>query len=263
MYNDALADVEAALKIRKATMMDNDLVRIHNFLNPKHDKADLPFDYTEAARKLHLFCKARRVDETLATPERCLEECQSFFFENHPRSEYLDFWQHVNPRRYSLLRFFALEIVKVLQTEAAVERSFRIEADTWTPYRNKLHKLTVQRLVFIRMNHGVLTEPLAEKPKPKLDLSHAQWEAMIEEIINTGPRTTHRTKLKRDESLRALEFGRPLEVLFIIGGVEKWCRGVIVDVPASGVKIPFSRSATRVRRKTTSSSRLLVTVIGA
>jgi hypothetical protein len=36
-----------------------------------------------------------------------------------------------------LLRFFALEIVKVLQTEAAVERSFRIEADTWTPYRNK------------------------------------------------------------------------------------------------------------------------------
>jgi hypothetical protein len=142
-------------------------------------------------------------------------------------------------RRYLHLARFRKDVLQVLCTEAAVERSFAVEGELWNKKRNRLSEGNVDDAIFISMNYRrlrlKLKEDLPTRTARKIEIDRDEWQRLVESLKEESPRTPRAKRNIANPNL--IVRGSSIEVKFTFKegrqSVDKWCPGIVVEVIAN------------------------------
>ena len=125
--------------------------------------------------------------------------------------------KHMTTEQALIFGFFGA-MQKLAVTEAAVERTFHSENLIWTKERNKMHIETVDHWLQILWNYPRIrpvNKVQRQRRRPE-DLTHAQWEIMLGEIVgvNTGGKQ-HNTR-KVEQKWHQIKLHAVVEILWAV-----------------------------------------------
>jgi hypothetical protein len=121
------------------------------------------------------------------------EELSQFNFRPSERTKAPNAFWADEGRRYLHLARFRKDVLQVLCTEAAVERSFAVGGGLWNKKRNRLSEGNVDDAIFISMNYRrlrlMLKEDLPTRTARKIEIDRDERQRLVESLKEESPRT--------------------------------------------------------------------------